>query len=241
MRRFIQKLTSAIALSLLAGVILIPTAFAEAGDVSYQIIETDPGSCADSGAMDFTWEELLEREGVDGTTFATESSEILMDFDDVITDSDGNTLSAVYWKFTCYATEEVNRTSTSTNDEGETSTETTTETITYNETFYSPYTLGNGCPDGVKNCALVQIIFGDSGTGILQTYIAILYRWAAGLVGIVAVLVIVVSGIQISIDQGGGEQMGDAKNRIIQSLAALAILFLSALILYTVNPTFFTI
>ena len=58
--------------------------------------------------------------------------------------------------------------------------------------------------------------------------------------GIIAVLVIVVSGIQISIDQGSGEGVTAAKNRITQSLAGLVILFLSALILYSINPTFFT-
>ena len=62
---------------------------------------------------------------------------------------------------------------------------------------------------------------------------------AAGVVGIIAVLIIVISGIQISMDQGGGESVTSAKNRIMQSLAGLVILFLSALILYTINPTFF--
>ena len=102
---------------------------------------------------------------------------------------------------------------------------------------YVPYE--TDCPDGAK-CTLVQIIIGQSGTGILKTYVAIIYRWAAGIVGIIAVLVMVVSGIQISIDQGSGEGLTAAKNRITQSLAGLVILFLSALILYSINPTFFT-
>lgn len=96
------------------------------------------------------------------------------------------------------------------------------------------------CPSDSEYCTYVQLVVSQSGTGLLKTYIAIIYRWAAGIVGIICVLVIVISGIQISMDQGSGESVGSAKNRIMQSLAGLVILFLSALILYTVNPTFFT-
>lgn len=149
-------------------------------------------------------------------TVIMEITEPMGSFDQKIT-SGGIDVSAVYWKFNC--------------NEG-------TGPGLGIETYYKTYSAG--CPTGAT-CTLVQIIRGTTGTGILKTYIAVIYRWAAGIVGIIAVLVIVISGIQISMDQGSGESVGKAKTRIMQSLSGLVVLFLSALILYTINPTFFTI
>lgn len=90
------------------------------------------------------------------------------------------------------------------------------------------------------SCSIVERITGESGSDILGKYISALYRWAASLVGIVAVLTMVYSGIQISIAGGDTAKLDSAKHRIMQSIIGLAILFLSGLILYTINPTFFT-
>ncbi|PIQ79245.1 hypothetical protein COV81_02760 [Candidatus Peregrinibacteria bacterium CG11_big_fil_rev_8_21_14_0_20_41_10] len=90
----------------------------------------------------------------------------------------------------------------------------------------------------VVYCDKVQAIWADSGVNLLKSYIGFIYRWAAGIVGVIAVLVIMVSGIQIS--ASGGEAIDEAKGRIVQSIIALAVLFLSGIILYAVNPTFFT-
>ncbi|MFA6528985.1 MAG: hypothetical protein WCT46_05615 [Candidatus Gracilibacteria bacterium] len=91
---------------------------------------------------------------------------------------------------------------------------------------------------GGTACRAIQILVSTSGTGLLKFYVLQIYIWAASVVGIIAVLIIVISGIQISAS-GGTDQISSAKTRITQSLAGLAILFLSALILYTINPTFF--
>ncbi|MFA6436132.1 MAG: hypothetical protein WCW30_03285 [Candidatus Gracilibacteria bacterium] len=160
-----------------------------------------------------SFEQLASETGA--TTVIMEITEPMGSFDQTIT-SGGIDVSAVYWKFNC---------------ESGTGDKKTTET------YYVGYNAGS-CPADAT-CTLVQIIRGTSGTGILKTYIAVIYRWAAGIVGIIAVLVIVISGIQISMDQGGGESIGAAKTRIMQSLSGLVVLFLSALILYTINPTFF--
>ncbi len=89
------------------------------------------------------------------------------------------------------------------------------------------------------DCRPVQLLVSTSGINLLKFYVLQVYIWAASVVGIIAVLVIVVSGIQIAAS-GGEEQLTSARTRIMQSLAGLAILFLSGLILYTINPTFFT-
>lgn len=77
----------------------------------------------------------------------------------------------------------------------------------------------------------------DSPTEFFKKYISEIYKWGASLVGIVAVLNIVLSGFQIMASQGG--DTASAKTRIFQSLAGLAILFLSGLILHLINPNFF--
>src|SRR3989339_749977 len=92
---------------------------------------------------------------------------------------------------------------------------------------------------GKGSCIPIQILVSTSGVNLLKFYVLQLYIWAASIVGIIAVLIIVISGIQIAAS-GGSDQISSAKTRITQSLAGLAILFLSALILYTINPTFFT-
>ena len=89
------------------------------------------------------------------------------------------------------------------------------------------------------SCKPIQVYFGESGIDLLYTYIGSIYRWAASVVGIIAVLVLVISGIQISAAAGDQQALTSAKTRIFQSLSGLAILFLSAIILYTINPTFF--
>lgn len=84
----------------------------------------------------------------------------------------------------------------------------------------------------------VEILTGISGVDLIKNYISAIYKWAAGLVGIVATLNMVISGIQI-MTAADSDRAASAKNRIIQSIVALCILFISGLILYTVNPTFF--
>jgi len=94
------------------------------------------------------------------------------------------------------------------------------------------------CTNTADFCAPIQLIVSTSGINLLKFYAMQLYKWAASIVGVICVLLIVISGIQITASRG--EDISSAKNRITQALAGLALLFLSALILYTINPTFFT-
>jgi hypothetical protein len=95
------------------------------------------------------------------------------------------------------------------------------------------------CPaDGT--CSRVQVLLAKSGATLLYTYIGLIYRWAAGAIGIVSVLFLVVGGIEIT-TSGDSNRLDAAKQRIIQSLAGLVLLLLSGVILYTINPNFFQI
>ena len=100
----------------------------------------------------------------------------------------------------------------------------------------------NTCsPNSSTLCQRVQVIVSKTGPALLYTYIGMIYRWAAGVVGIICVLVLIIGGIQVATAGDDQGKIGEAKTRIVQSLAGLAILFLSAIILYTINPNFFTI
>ncbi|MBT4917441.1 hypothetical protein HN709_01470 [Candidatus Peregrinibacteria bacterium] len=99
---------------------------------------------------------------------------------------------------------------------------------------------GNATYNPQFTCRPVQVILSKGGTSMITGFINQIYKFAAGIVGIIAVAVIIISGIQISLGGGDTEAVSSAKDRIIKSLSGIAILFLSGLILYTVNPTFFT-
>ncbi len=90
------------------------------------------------------------------------------------------------------------------------------------------------------SCKEVQVILTKGGTSAIYGYINMIYRWGASLVGIIAVTIIIISGIQISASGGDSEAINAGKKRILQSIVGIIVLFLSSLILYTVNPTFFT-
>lgn len=90
-------------------------------------------------------------------------------------------------------------------------------------------------------CEKVQVFFSKSGTGLLYAYIGLIYRWAAGTIGLVCVLVLIINGILITVAGDNTGKVDEAKQRIVQSLAGLALLFMSAALLWTINPNFFTI
>ncbi len=86
----------------------------------------------------------------------------------------------------------------------------------------------------------IKSISGNSGTGLAMNYVSMIYKFGASVLGIIAVLVIVVSGVQIIAGGADENNISAAKDRILQALLSLAMLFSSALILRTINPDFFT-
>lgn len=75
-----------------------------------------------------------------------------------------------------------------------------------------------------------------SGNAIVN-YTRIVFAFVGGLVGGLAMLMIIVSGIQII--TGGGDQ-AQAKTRLAGAIAGLILVAASGWILYTINPCFFT-
>lgn len=79
----------------------------------------------------------------------------------------------------------------------------------------------------------------SNGVDLINQYISMIYMWAASIIGVVAVLMIVVSGLQIIFGGAHTEFVSEAKGRIMQALLSLVLLFCTALLLRTINPNFF--
>jgi hypothetical protein len=88
-------------------------------------------------------------------------------------------------------------------------------------------------------CQRIQVMKANSGTELVYNYVGMIYKWAAATVGIISVFTMVYGGISIMSAGGDSAKIENAKKRITQSLFGLVVLFLSGLILYTINPTFF--
>ena len=77
------------------------------------------------------------------------------------------------------------------------------------------------------------------GVSLLSSYIGTIYKYAASIIGILCVLIIVISGVQISLGGANAEMVNQAKERIMQALLSLILLFGTGLLLKTINPGFF--
>ncbi len=86
----------------------------------------------------------------------------------------------------------------------------------------------------------VKSISGDSGVDLLGNYFGLWYKIGALVLGLISVLVIVISGVQIIFGGASEEGVSSAKTRIWAALLSLILLFSSSLILKTINPLFFT-
>lgn len=67
-------------------------------------------------------------------------------------------------------------------------------------------------------------------------YILTVYKYAVSIVSILAVIVIIVSGVQWTVSGGNSEAIGSAKKKIMGAVVGLFIAFMSYAILNTINP-----
>lgn len=79
----------------------------------------------------------------------------------------------------------------------------------------------------------------NGSIGILSDYISTIFIYVMALSGIIAVLVIMFSGFQLMVSGGDSEARSTAKQLITKTLMGIAMLFLSGLFLYTINPNFY--
>lgn len=92
------------------------------------------------------------------------------------------------------------------------------------------------------DCQEVTVVMSrleQGGIGFLNAYVSLIYKWVAGIIGIIAVLIMVISGLQIITAQGEPSAVEEAKKRIFQSIGGVLLLFFASALLYMINPTFF--
>jgi hypothetical protein len=77
--------------------------------------------------------------------------------------------------------------------------------------------------------------------GLLYNYLHLVYNYLSGIVIGISVLFVVYGGFQIA--TAGGETGGvdSGRKRITQAVSGLILWFTASLILYTINPTFFSL
>jgi hypothetical protein len=85
-------------------------------------------------------------------------------------------------------------------------------------------------------CQRVGVVIGRGGLELLKNSVRLFYIFAASIVGLVAVGQIMLAGLKISTSNS---ETSAAKDAIVKAFLSLALLFLSGVILYTINPNFF--
>jgi len=75
--------------------------------------------------------------------------------------------------------------------------------------------------------------------GLLYNYLGLIYAYMSGLIIAVAILFVVVGGIQMSTSGGDTAKFDAGKSRIVKAVVGIILWFTASLILYTINPTFF--
>lgn len=94
------------------------------------------------------------------------------------------------------------------------------------------------CTENGINCQQRQWLIASSGIGLLKLFVKQVYTWGAFAVGFIALGTIIFNGFKISMSGVSGD-VSDSKNKILQAISGIVLLFLSSLILYTINPDFF--
>ncbi len=95
------------------------------------------------------------------------------------------------------------------------------------------------CTEAGVGCQERQWLIAESGTGLLKLFVKQIYTWGAFAVGSMAVGTIIFQGIKISLSGVSGD-ISEAKTKILQAIGGIVLLFVSSLILYTINPDFFS-
>lgn len=90
-------------------------------------------------------------------------------------------------------------------------------------------------------CEIVQVYVTDGGTNLLYYYIGQIYKYMAWIGGFIAVFVLIVAGLMRTTAGDNAEQVSKANALIGKCITGLILLFLSAIILYVINPNFFVI
>lgn len=75
---------------------------------------------------------------------------------------------------------------------------------------------------------------------IIETYLKFMYPYIAALIASLAVLMTIIGSIQIITAGGDSAKVTSGKERIMYAIGGLVLLLFASVILYTINPTFFS-
>ena len=94
------------------------------------------------------------------------------------------------------------------------------------------------CTANAQSCEKRQWVIGSTGISIVKLMVKQIFTFAAIAVGSVCVSTIVLQAVRISVSGVSGD-ISEAKNKILQAIGGMVLLFLSGLLLYAINPEFF--
>lgn len=94
-------------------------------------------------------------------------------------------------------------------------------------------------PPELGTINMCYAVITPTGLQGFQVYVAMIYRYASWAIGILAVLVIIIGGIQMSLGGANQENVTKGRKLIFQAILGVALFFLIGVILRTINPTFF--
>jgi cell wall-associated NlpC family hydrolase len=120
-------------------------------------------------------------------------------------------------------------------------TQTATATAGCNSEYAKTCDPSNTSEDKKIFCSRVQVIISQNGISMLFSYLSLIYIWGAGVGATISVLYMIYGGYMFITALDNTSSVDEAKDKILQSLIGLSILILSAIILYTINPNFFTL
>ncbi|MBN2096135.1 hypothetical protein JW752_01915 [Candidatus Peregrinibacteria bacterium] len=103
---------------------------------------------------------------------------------------------------------------------------------------------GGAIPSGARGPIQAVLTFEpdkpyEGPFGLLYNYLGLIYAYMSGLIIAVAILFVVIGGIQMSTAGGDPSKFDAGKSRIVKAVVGIILWFTASLILYTINPTFF--
>ncbi len=74
---------------------------------------------------------------------------------------------------------------------------------------------------------------------IMEQYVSQIFIYGAGLISVIAVIWIIIGGYEIMFSGASSGEITSGKDKIVKAILGIVLVFLSALLLHTINPQFF--
>lgn len=76
--------------------------------------------------------------------------------------------------------------------------------------------------------------------GLLYGYLGLVYNYMSGIIIAFVILIVIVGGVRIITAGGSNEGVESGKKMIMKAIIGMILWFTASVILYTINPTFFS-